>query len=353
LLQSVDQALATAREWSSIAAIGGADLPLLAVDLRNVARSFRIHDQDAELIRLITNAPWVNAAVVDDELDPVFAPLADAFDVLIGDGTDSAAAVDVQDATACLAQLAACIEASPQASVALARLLRVSHDLPIEQALHLESLTYAMLQTSEHVQAWLAARDPELRRDADPAEQAVALDLTGSLLTITLQRPHKRNALHVVMRDQLFEALELVEADHAIDGAIIVGAGSNFCAGGDLDEFGTTPSAATGHHVRMMRSLPALVHRVRNRVRVHVHGSCVGAGIELPAFASAIIAHPDATFQLPEIAFGLIPGAGGTVSLTRRCGRHRTAWLALTGTAIDAELALAWQLIDRIDATVF
>ena len=155
------------------------------------------------------------------------------------------------------------------------------------------------------------------------------------------------------MRDQLCQALELVDLDRSIDGALLVGAGSNFCAGGDLDEFGSTPSPAAGHHVRMVRSLPTLMHRVANRVRVHVHGACVGAGIELPAFANSIIAHPDATFRLPEIAFGLVPGAGGTVSVTRRCGRHRTAWLALTGTTIDAEHALRWQLIDRIDASVF
>ena len=308
LLQTVDQALATARRWSSNATLGDADLPLLAVDLRGIERSFRMNDRDVELAGLLANAPWVHVAIVDDHLDPVFAPLADAFDVLIGDGTDSAAAVDVTDALGCLNDLATAVRASPMASVALVQLLRLTHDIAIGQALHAESLTYAMLQSSEQFQTWLASRNPGTTSSIVD-EQAVAMDLTGSLLTVTLQRPHKRNALNVTMRDQLCEALELLDADDAIDGALVVGAGSNFCAGGDLDEFGTTPSAAMGHHVRMVRSLPALVHRNRARVRVHVHGACVGAGIELPAFASAIIAHPDATFQLPEIAFGLVPGA--------------------------------------------
>ena len=351
MLLSVDQALATARQWSTIAAIGDNELPLLAVDMRGVPRSFRVNNQDDELAKLIVNAPWVNVVVVDDDLDSVFAPLVDAFDVVIGDGTASEAAVDVTNTDSCLEELAAAITASPLASVALAQLLRVSHDLPIGQALHAESLTYAMLQTSERFQTWLAGRDNNTH--FDPEEHAVALDLAGSLLTITLQRPARRNALNVAMRDQLCQALELVDLDRSIDGALLVGAGSNFCAGGDLDEFGSTPSPAAGHHVRMVRSLPTLMHRVANRVRVHVHGACVGAGIELPAFANSIIAHPDATFRLPEIAFGLVPGAGGTVSVTRRCGRHRTAWLALTGTTIDAEHALRWQLIDRIDASVF
>ena len=163
----------------------------------------------------------------------------------------------------------------------------------------------------------------------------------------------RRNALNVDMRDQLVEALTMVDLDRSIDGALLTGRGENFSAGGDLDEFGSTPSPATGHQVRMLRSLPALMHRVSDRVRVHVHGSCIGAGIELPAFAKSVIAHPDATFRLPEIGFGLVPGAGGTVSVTRRCGRHRAAWLALTGATISAEQALRWQLVDRIDERVF
>jgi enoyl-CoA hydratase/carnithine racemase len=74
----------------------------------------------------------------------------------------------------------------------------------------------------------------------------------------------------------------------------------------------------------------------------------VGAGIELPAFAAHVVAHPGAFFQLPEIGMGLIPGAGGTVSLPRRIGRQRTAWLALTGRRLDAPTALAWNLIDEV-----
>jgi enoyl-CoA hydratase/carnithine racemase len=70
--------------------------------------------------------------------------------------------------------------------------------------------------------------------------------------------------------------------------------------------------------------------------------------VELPAFAGRVVAAPDATFRLPEVGFGLVPGAGGTVSVPRRIGRQRAAWLALTGAVVDARTALAWHLVDEI-----
>ena len=59
---------------------------------------------------------------------------------------------------------------------------------------------------------------------------------------------------------------------------------------------------------------------------------------------------PDARICLPEIGLGLIPGAGGTASLPRRIGRHRTALLGLSGSVITPDTALAWGLIDRIES---
>jgi enoyl-CoA hydratase/carnithine racemase len=75
----------------------------------------------------------------------------------------------------------------------------------------------------------------------------------------------------------------------------------------------------------------------------------MGAGAELPAFAGRVVAHPATRFALPELSLGLVPGAGGTVSLPRRIGRHRTALLGLTGTPINATTAFEWGLVDAID----
>lgn len=125
------------------------------------------------------------------------------------------------------------------------------------------------------------------------------------------------------------------------------GDGPAFCSGGDLDEFGTGGDPGA-NHVRLTRNTGLALAAMAERVSVHVHGPCVGAGVELPAFAHHVIEARDTTFRLPELAMGLIPGGGGTASLPRRIGRHRTAWLALTGQTIDAHTAHRWGRVDTV-----
>jgi enoyl-CoA hydratase/carnithine racemase len=72
--------------------------------------------------------------------------------------------------------------------------------------------------------------------------------------------------------------------------------------------------------------------------------------LEMAAFCGWVQAHPDSMLGLPELTLGLIPGAGGTVSVTRRIGRWRTAYLVLSGRTIDAATALGWGLVNMIEA---
>ena len=121
------------------------------------------------------------------------------------------------------------------------------------------------------------------------------------------------------------------------------------CAGGDLDEFGEATDAGLAHASRVTRSAGALIHQLRDRIEVHLHGACaLGRASSYRAFAGHIKAREDAFFQLPEVSFGLVPGAGGTVSMLPRIGRHRLAFMALTGARVDAETACAWGLVDEI-----
>ena len=150
------------------------------------------------------------------------------------------------------------------------------------------------------------------------------------------------------MRDHLVEQLRAAGADPSLDGIVVTGAGPTFCSGGDLAEFGTTPDPGTAHRIRSVRSAAFWMDRLAAKIRVMVHGPCVGAGVELPAYAHDVVAHPDTTFRLPEVAMGLVPGAGGTVSIARRIGRQRLGYLALTNAEIDTTTALSWGLIDRV-----
>lgn len=239
--------------------------------------------------------------------------------------------------------VAAALGRNPQASAAAVRLLA---DAPpsVEDGLVVESLAYAELQAGPEFAAWLAERGPATPA---PSSDPVRLRREGDHLTITLDRPECHNAVDVAMRDALVEAFSLVAADPALT-ATLEGHGPSFSSGGDLREFGTFPDPGTAHAIRLERLPARALAAVADRVTARVHGHCVGAGAELAAFCHRVIAAPGTTFRLPEVAMGLVPGQGGTVSLPRRIGASRTACLALTGRAIDADTALEWGLVDEI-----
>jgi enoyl-CoA hydratase/carnithine racemase len=246
-----------------------------------------------------------------------------------------------------LGPLALAVRRSPLACLALVQLLRHGEGLSIHEGLIAESLVYSTLQSGPEFGAWLASRT-EKRRGPPPAEPAVLVERCGSRLEITLNRPEKHNAFSAEMRDALCEALQIAVADPSLTDIALRGERPTFCSGGDLDEFGSLPDPATAHAIRSTRNPARLLAACAERVHAELHGACLGAGIELPAFAKRIAVWPDTSFRLPEVAMGLVPGAGGTVSLPRRIGRQRTAWLALSGLPIDAETALRWGLIDEI-----
>jgi len=161
-----------------------------------------------------------------------------------------------------------------------------------------------------------------------------------------------RNAYDAAMRDELVQALSLALMDPSIERVVLRGNGPSFCSGGDLRDFGTSDDLVRAHAIRVARHPGVLLHQLADRTEVHVHGACVGAGVELPAFGGRVVASPDAWFRLPELAMGLIPGAGGTVSLPRRIGVGRTLLLALSGIDLRAQDALRWGLVDAAESDV-
>jgi hypothetical protein len=280
-------------------------------------------------------------------LPPDVVALADACDVLVGESGGEAPGV-VTGGDDAVAHLADRIAADPLAGSVLCQLLRGSGELDVAAGLLAESLAYATLQAGPEFRTWLSGRATAPVAPTPDRSSAVVVDRLDDVLTVRLDRPEAHNALDISMRDALVEAFDLVAADPSITEMRLSGTGSSFCSGGDLTEFGTAPDPATGHAVRSARLPARSLARVADRVHATVHGASIGAGVELAAFAWAVDASPDATFRLPEVGMGLVPGAGGTVSLPRRIGRHRAAWLALSGTAVDAPTARAWGLVDRL-----
>jgi hypothetical protein len=238
------------------------------------------------------------------------------------------------------------VGANPLAAVSLALVLRGSERRAVAEGLQLESAVYGSLQAGPEFAAWRATHPVHPPRpEVGPA---VAMRRDGDRLELVLNRPAVRNALDARMRDELVAGLAIAAGDPTVAEVRVRGEGPAFCAGGDLDEFGSRPDVATAHLVRMSRSPARAMAVVADRVVAQLHGACCGSGIELAAFAARVVARPDTVVGLPEVSLGLIPGAGGTISLPSRIGRHRTAWLALTGRTIDATTALEWGLVDVI-----
>lgn len=246
-----------------------------------------------------------------------------------------------------LPSVTAAVARSPLATVALAQLLRLGAGLAVADGLVAESFAYSMLQAGPEHRRWLAGRAPARRHHDEGPAVRVARD--GPRLSVTLDRPRRHNAYGSAMRDGLVSALTVATADPTVESVELSGAGPSFCSGGDLAEFGTAPDPATAHAVRVAAGAAAWMHRCGPRTTARVHGACIGAGVELAAFASRVVAAPDAWFRLPEVSMGLVPGAGGTVSVPLRVGRHRAALLAVTGATIDATTALDWGLVDSVD----
>ena len=258
---------------------------------------------------------------------------APAFDVLVADPLDAAAIADV-------------VAATPQAALACCQVLRHGEGLDTPAGLLLESTAYGTLQAGDEFARWLEGRGRRVR--PDEPEPPVLVDADGDAVTLMLNRPRLRNAFSAAMRDALVEALRPLTAPGDRRPVLLTGIGSVFCCGGDPAEFGTVADPATAHMIRSSTNAAPWLDRLADRLTVRVHGPSVGAGTELAAFAGRLEATESATFSLPEVSMGLIPGAGGTVSVPRRIGRQRTARMCLAGMTVDAPTALAWGLVDAI-----
>jgi len=168
---------------------------------------------------------------------------------------------------------------------------------------------------------------------------------TDGILTITLSRPEKLNALNEIVLDELLQVLTAAKTDPQVKGLLITGEGKAFCAGADITRLVTADVASgllfaqQGQHVfRFLETLgkPSLAA---------INGYAFGGGCELAMSASLRVASDKAQFGQPEVKLGVIPGYGGTQRLSRLIGKGRAIDLCITGRFIDAETAYVWGLV--------
>ncbi len=236
------------------------------------------------------------------------------------------------------------IENNPLAAVTLAQVLRLTPRLGTADGLVVESLAYSALQGGPEHARWLAARGRRVRPE-DPSPR-VRMDDHPDRIDIVMTRPKLRNLIDVELRDQLVDAFKTATAD---DRPVrLLGEGTCFCGGGDPAEFGTADDPATSNLIRGTANIAPWTAGLASRLTAVIDGPCIGAGVELAAFAHRIVATPKASFRMPETSMGLMPGAGGTVSIPRRIGAPRTLELLLRDTVIAAEEALEYGLVDVI-----
>lgn len=263
---------------------------------------------------------------------------------------DDRRVITVESVASALADLNRRLGRWPRAAAVCDDVLRsVDPNAPARNGVMTESLAYSTLQAGPEFGRWLAERGPaRCQSSAAPVES----NRDGDTLRIRFDRPQRHNAFSTEMRAALLEALTVARLDPAIDEVVLSGNGPSFCSGGDLAEFGTFADPASAHLARTRHSpalaIDELTRRLGRRCRAEVHGQVLGSGLEMAAYCGWVHAHPDTVLGLPELSIGLLPGAGGTVSVTRRIGRWRTAYLVLSGRTIDAATALRWGLVDEV-----
>ncbi len=265
----------------------------------------------------------------------------------VGTGDLSTACDVVLENEEPLERLANNILNAPIAAMVLVQHLRATENLNLQDTLMAESFAYATVQQGPEFSHWLSSQASEELASIS-CGSPLKLDVDGEHMNIILNDPENLNAVGISLRDALCEALDLCLSDNSLSQISLTGTGRVFSTGGQVAEFGEISDPATAHWVRSLR-LPAWrLARLQDRLSIHVNGAAIGAGAEIAAFGRHVTASPEAWFQLPELKYGLIPGAGGTASLPCRIGRQRTAFLALSMKRINAQTALEWGLVDEL-----
>jgi len=174
-----------------------------------------------------------------------------------------------------------------------------------------------------------------------------------AVATLTLNRPHKLNAIDFATIERLHTLLDEIEADDAIRAVILTGAGDRaFSAGADIHEFSAKvfagPEIAVRDFVRRGQRLTSRLEAFPKPIIAAVNGLAFGGGCEVTEAVPLAVASERAEFAKSEIKLGFPPPYGGTQRLPRLIGRKRALAMLLTGDRIDAREALACGLVNQV-----
>ncbi len=171
----------------------------------------------------------------------------------------------------------------------------------------------------------------------------------GDVVVATIHRPEALNALNQIVLRSLAALLDWVESQSDIRALILTGAGEKaFVAGADIKQFENMTPAASEDFARAGQTLFTRLEKMRVPVIAAVNGFALGGGLELALACDFIYASENAKFGLPECTLGIMPGFGGTVRLPRRIGVGHARELAMSGSIINAQEALAAGLVNRV-----
>jgi len=179
------------------------------------------------------------------------------------------------------------------------------------------------------------------------AYKSIIVETRDHVGLIQLNRPKAMNALNIELMSELGEALAKFDADTAVGAIVITGNEKAFAAGADIKEMRPKTFQEVYREDFITAEWEA-VTRVRKPVIAAVAGFALGGGCELAMMCDLIVAGSKAKFGQPEIALGIIPGAGGTQRLVRSVGKSLAMEMCLTGRQITAQEALSAGLVTAV-----
>lgn len=180
------------------------------------------------------------------------------------------------------------------------------------------------------------------------------LDRAGSIATVWLDRPEKRNAMDAEMMQELGSALDALGGDRSVRVVVLRGKGAMFSSGIDRtllgSVLGTTEQTPFLHVHHQLQDTFHRLARLHQPVIAALHGGAVGMACELALAADIRIATEDCIMGLPEISFGIVPDVGGTTRLVRCVGEPRARELVLTGRLVKARTAERYGMVHDVVA---